>query len=142
MMLLTAVVLIIGFVALAGMVARVSQLAGQAAREQNRPMLREVEPMLGAVNDAIATGLPGATPPVVAGTAAFDDALVDVLRHLRATEAGQSILLDWTIVCTPPTAPATQWTGYASLTLNDGFLQVTVASSLFNRPTACTTLSG
>ncbi|MEA3203799.1 MAG: hypothetical protein QOI63_1478 [Thermoplasmata archaeon] len=147
MMLLSAVVLIIGFIALAGMVGRVSQLATQANREQNRPLLREVEPMLGAVNVAIdstaaPTGKGLGAAGLTVGTAAYDDAVVSLLRHLVQVEAGQGFLMDWSLVCVAPTAPATQYTGYASVTLNDGALQVTVRSNAFDRPTLCSTLTG
>ncbi|HUR64586.1 MAG TPA: hypothetical protein VM241_08910 [Candidatus Thermoplasmatota archaeon] len=146
MMLLAAVVLIIGFVALGGMVSRVAQLAGQASKEQDRPLMREVDPLLGALNAAVDSG-PAAKglalyTGVSQGSAAYDNAVLALLRSLRQVEAGQGILMDWSLVCTPPTAPATQYTGYASVTLSDGFLQVTVRSIAFNRPSACTTFSG
>jgi hypothetical protein len=144
MMLLSAVVLIIGFVALAGMVGRVTQLAGQANREQDRPLLREVEPMLGALNAAVdptaaptGTGLGAVTPAIPSPSAAYDDAVVDILRHLRQAEAGQGFLMDWSLLCLPGTG-----TGYASVTLNDGVLQVTVRSNAFPRPAPCLAFSG
>jgi Tfp pilus assembly protein PilV len=145
MMLLAAVILVIGFVALAGMVSRVSQLASQASREQDHLLLREVEPMLGAVNAAIdptaaptGKGIGAYAPPVAYPSAAYDNAVAGILRHLRQVEAAQGIFLDWRLVC----VAGTPNTGYAAITLNDGSLQVTVRSNPFNRPAPCTPLAG
>ena len=140
MMLLAAVVLIIGFVALAGMVSRVSQLASQTTKEQDRPLLREIEPMLGAVNSAIDSsatgrGLGSIAPAITYPSAAYDNAVAALLRHLRAIEAGQGILMDWTMTCGGASS-------YATITLSDGFLSVTVRSNSFTRPPACSPLSG
>jgi hypothetical protein len=139
MMLLAAVVLIIGFIALAGMVGRVGQLAGQSTKEQQRPLVREIEPMLGAVNLAIATpssGLQSITPALT--TAAYETAVTGILRHLRQIEAGQGFLMDWTLDCSTAAVPST---GIAKITLYDGALKVTVVSNSFTRPN-CNVISG
>jgi hypothetical protein len=145
MMLLAAVVLIIGFVALAGMVGRVTQLAGQAGREQDRPLLREIEPMLGAINGAIGklgTDFGGASPPIpnpaTTPSTAYENAVMGMLRHLRQVEAGQGILMDWSLDCATAGDAST---GVARITLNDGSLQVTLQSVQFRR-LACTAMTG
>lgn len=132
MMLLTAIVLLLGFVALAGMVSRVSLLAQQAGREQDRPLLREVQPLqngLGAALDPAPSGKGLGSLGLVAGTAAYDAAVRGVLEHLRQLEASRGFIARWTLACDGGD-PAR---GYAELTLSDGELHVTLRSKV---PTA------
>lgn len=53
MMILSAVVLVLAFIALAGMVARVSQLASQTTAESDRVILSDVAPLAAALDASI-----------------------------------------------------------------------------------------
>ncbi|HUR25156.1 MAG TPA: hypothetical protein VM327_03970 [Candidatus Thermoplasmatota archaeon] len=55
MMMLSAIVLLVGFVALAGMVARVNQLGNQTGIEARHAILDQVDPMSDAIDRGIAT---------------------------------------------------------------------------------------
>jgi hypothetical protein len=144
MMLLAAIVLLLGFIALAGMVSRVSLLAQQAGREQERPLLREVGPLktgLDAMMTTLRTNYTTATPPITSGSAAYEAALRGLLDHLRQLEAARGYVLRWSITC-DNVADAT--TGHAFVTVSDGELQVTLKSAAFTRPASplCPALSG
>jgi Tfp pilus assembly protein PilV len=58
MMILSAVILLIGFVALAGMMGRVNQLGSQTSTENEQALLKEVGPMADTLENAI-SGLLG-----------------------------------------------------------------------------------
>ncbi|HUR62055.1 MAG TPA: hypothetical protein VM286_06795 [Candidatus Thermoplasmatota archaeon] len=146
MMLLTAIVLLIGFIALAGMVSRVSLLTQQAGREQDRPLLREVEPLqrgLNAALDPAASGKGLGSMGLTPGTAAWDAGVQGVLQHVRQLEAERGFIARWTLECDGGLTS----NGFATFTISDGELKVTLKSKVpgatgyFARPT-CTTLSG
>lgn len=118
MMMLGAIVLVLGFLALAGMIARVQMVGSQTGREQQRPVLLEVAPMKEGLQDAI-SGLSAAgyTP----GTAAYDAAVAGLMQHMRVLEASRGFLFESTLACAG--SPAT---GTAIVTLSDGDLWVSV----------------
>lgn len=151
MMLLTAIVLLIGFIALAGMVSRVSLLAQQAGREQDRPLLREVEPLqkgLNAALDPSATGKGLGSMSLTQGTVAYEAAAQGVLEHLRHLLAERGFIARWTIDCDLTAGVKDPLKGYATMLVNDGELQVTLkskpstATPYFSRPSCATVLSG
>lgn len=53
MMILSAVILLLAFIALAGMVARVSQLAARTTAESDRVILSDVAPLADAIDESI-----------------------------------------------------------------------------------------
>src|SRR5687768_18565674 len=55
MMVLAAVLLVIGLIALAGMVARVNQLGSQTAVESNQAILGELAPLSDAIDTSVTT---------------------------------------------------------------------------------------
>jgi hypothetical protein len=135
MMLLAAVILLIGFIALAGMVGRVSQLGVQTGREQQRPILLEVSPMKAGIDAAIARLVSelGFQDDTTAHRAIYEAAIKATLDHLRALEASRGFLLEYTLGCATPGDPTT---GHATVSLTDGELWVQVQSAAFKRP-AC-----
>ncbi|HEX2065941.1 MAG TPA: hypothetical protein VHI93_03930 [Candidatus Thermoplasmatota archaeon] len=146
MMLLTAIVLLLGFIALAGVVSRVSLLAQQAGREQDRPLLREMQPLqkgLSAALDPSPAGKGLGSMGLAQGTPAYDAAVRGVLEHLRQLEASRGFIARWTLACEGGSAA----NGYADVTLSDGELQVTLrakvptATGYFARPD-CTVHTG
>lgn len=54
MMILSAIVLLVGFIALAGLVSRVNQLAAQTATESRQAILDQVAPLAEAIDSGIA----------------------------------------------------------------------------------------
>lgn len=136
MMLLSAVLLILGLLALAGMVSRVSQLSSQAGREQDRPLLREIEPMMTGLDGAISRLGTDFGAGMAPGTSAHQNATVGLLAHLRQLEASRGMVMEWTLTCTNGN-PTTG--GVAVVTLGDGELSVTLQAKLFKRP-SCTVL--
>lgn len=138
MMLLSAVVLIIAFVALTGMVARVSQLGKATARERTTPTLLAVEPMIDGVDRAIQElggkyNMANATQ-----VRAYQNATIAMLDHLQLVQAGQGYWVSYTLGCATP-GDAT--TGRVTLSLDDGHIRVSVVSVTFTRP-SCTTVTG
>jgi hypothetical protein len=115
MMILTAVILLIGFIALAGMVARVNQLSSQTAIESERIILREVGPLAESMNSAIcklkestlskpnvADGVTTlGSPTITSATAAFTEADIGMVV------AGTGILPSSRIIAVPSATSAT-----------------------------------
>lgn len=93
MMLLSAVVLIFAFLALAAMVSRVSQLASTTGQDQDRPILLEIDTVQGTVDDLILNLQQ--VSPALNGTSSptFGQALQDSLRHLAQLERGRGFRL-------------------------------------------------
>jgi hypothetical protein len=115
MMLLSAFVFVIGLLALSAALSRVSLLAGETLREQDRPVIAHVTPMVEAVDAALLRLETEFQPTLVPGTAEYDAAIEGLLRHLEAIEAEQGFVLDWSLDCETPD-PAT---AYANLVLRD-----------------------
>jgi hypothetical protein len=147
MMLLTAIILLIGFIALAGMVSRVSLLAQQAGREQDRPLLREVEPLQKGLNDALDTsasgkGLGSITGLYVSPYTSYDGAAKAVLEQMRQLEGARGFIARWTMDCDLTSGAKDVAKGYATLSLSDGELRVSLKSAYFTRPAGCPVYSG
>lgn len=136
MMLLTAFVLVIAFVSLTAMVARVAQLGKTTARERANPAIEELQPMVQGANDAIAA-MYGKYRPIGSAAEAnktlYEAAVVAELNQVKAIEAGRGYVVTWRIVC------VTGGNGQALLTLDDGTMQVTVRTTTYPRPTAACT---
>jgi hypothetical protein len=137
MMILGAIVLILGLVALAAMVSQVGQLAGQAGREQDRPLLREVEPMVQGLNTALTRLSDPAWSNLTAGSATYTAAVAGLLDHLRLLEASRGFVLDHALSCQATADPNVQ-SCVAVLGLTDGELCVEVRSQavLLRNPAA------
>ncbi|MCA1811530.1 MAG: hypothetical protein LC623_05915 [Halobacteriales archaeon] len=145
MMLLTAIVLLVGFVALAGMVSRVSLLAHQAGREQDRPLLREVEPLqkgLNAALDPASTGKGLGSMGLTAPSVAYESGVKGVLEHLRRLQAERGFISRWTVDCDLTAGVKDTAKGFARLLVSDGELQVTIKSTPYFARTSCAVLSG
>ena len=100
MMVLAAVLLVIGLIALAGMVSRVNQLGSQTGVESDKAILDEVVPLQDAIDKAISTlqrrtftGTIAATTPttVTSTTSIFADS--DVGLNVTITTAGSTTAL-------------------------------------------------
>lgn len=94
MMILAAVLLVIGLIALAGMVARVNQLGSQTAVESNQPILGELPPLADAIEDGVAELLDGRTVASVTGTAGnptLTGPSVAGGAGFRSTDVGQAV---------------------------------------------------
>jgi hypothetical protein len=87
MMVLAAVLLVIGLIALAGMVARVNQLGSQTAVESNQAILGELPPLADAIESGVIDLQSGRTVTVtyVAGQASLVD------TEFTAGDIGQTI---------------------------------------------------
>lgn len=117
MMILAAVILVIGLVAVAAMVARVGQLAGEAAREQDRPVLRESDPLMAGLALSIARLTDPSWGGLKSATVAYDDAVAGVLAHSRQLEASRGFQLEYSFNC----SGASFW---AVVSLSDGDINV------------------
>lgn len=97
MMLLTAFVLVIGFVALSGMVARVAQLPEETRQATDRPIYieskavaRGIEGMLERINDVTAVDESGDT---VNYPQAYLDNVNDAAAHMERLESARGFRL-------------------------------------------------
>lgn len=221
MMVLAAVILLLAFVALAGMVARVAQLASQTTAEKDKALLDEIGPLSQSLDASICqlkastittkTGItatwtsgsmalsnlnpdltasdigmtikgagiptgtrivaipspgdtatmsqaatqPGSgaeitlTPCLPQGASSFghgptttpalEDAIIEMLQHIRAIEARHGFWMEWRVECQDLDAAK----GRAVVSLSDGTTWVEFTSTvLFPRPSACTPVSG
>lgn len=101
-MLLAAVVLILAFLALSAMVARVSQLGSETGQDQSRPVLLEVEAVQSAVDDLL-VHLQTVTPTLNAtSTPTFQTALQAGLRHIAFLESARGFRFEFG---GPPVSP-------------------------------------
>lgn len=92
MMVLSAVLLVISFVALAAMVGRVNQLGSQTASESRKVILDEVGPLADSMNAAIRGFGGGRT---VAATWAVDDTLITgPAGSFTTADVGRRVFLD------------------------------------------------
>ncbi len=138
MMMLAAVVLLVGFIALAGMVARVGVLGAQTGREQQRAMFLELDPMIDGVNDAVSRlESEGGFEPLTDddNAALYEDAIRGVLEHMRRLEASRGFLFEYQFGCATPGDPNT---GYVAVSLADNESWIEIRSELFRRATTAT----
>lgn len=135
MMMLAAVVLVVGFIALAGMIARVGELGTQTGREQQRALLLEVGPMKEGLDDAMARLLTeaGHSTATEEGKVRYEAAIEGVLAHMRLLEASRGFLMEYELRCATAGDPAT---GYVEVTIWDSELMMQVRSATFVRPAA------
>jgi hypothetical protein len=119
MMVLAAVLLVIGLIALAGMVARVNQLGSQTAVESNQAILGELPPLADAVEDGViglmdaraipSTTLTAASPAISTTTPlAFTSSDIGLAVTGTGLPAGARILSVESPTDATLTAPATQ----------------------------------
>jgi hypothetical protein len=149
MMILAAVLLVIGLIALAGMVARVNQLGTQTGVEADKAILDEVTPIQDALDAGIGDlrggrsftacwGLTTATTQVTTTTAQFSQQ--DEGRHVTGTNIpAQTYILDYrsptlVILSAATTSPGAQGScssGYGEGTLAvDQFTGIATASAI------------
>jgi len=127
-MLLTAILLIIGFVALTGLVQRVNQAGSTTAHVQDDPILLEVNQLSKAVDAAIEAHKANATEWGVAeDSAAFRDALAASLDHLVLIERARGFRMEHTFVQEVPLL-----TGQVEVTLQDSRTRLTFQSDTFS----------
>lgn len=117
MMLFAGVVLLLSFIALAGAVARINQLATQTVQEQDNPLLFEVEAVLGGIDGAIvALEETHASDPT-----GFEDNLTPVLDHLKVQESARGFLFSWCYA-----ADGAEWR--VDIVLHNGVTRVGISS--------------
>jgi hypothetical protein len=98
MMLLAAFVLILGFVALSGLVSRVGQLPGEITRAQADPIFLEAAPLRDLIDSVVAAdGLKARSADHAAMGPEFDDSLTALLGHVQALEGAKGYVYDWAI---------------------------------------------
>lgn len=91
-MLLAAIVLTVGFIALSGMLSRVAQLSGETVREQEDPVLLEMDVVAGAIamiSNTTIKAEPGCT-------ATTNETLVAAMAHLRFVESSRGFFMNYT----------------------------------------------
>ncbi len=128
MMLLAAIVLIMGFVALSALVARVNQLPPAIARDQADPIFLEVEPLDTVIAALLSPGGVEARSGFGQGTMEFEGALAEALSHVAALEAGRGFLYSWRL-CDGPIVMDNQ--AYLESTLLSFTAVFRIASSEF-----------
>lgn len=135
MMLLAAVILVLGFIALAGMLARAQQLGAATSKEQARPIRLEIGALKTGLDGAITsltTSVYGFKTDTEPHKQAYESAITGILEHERRLEASRGFLLEYKLACATAADPAT---GYAAVTLTDGELWVQLRTRTFVRPT-------
>jgi hypothetical protein len=142
MMILAAVVLLIGFLALAGMMARVSQVASQTAVDADRPILRAIGPLSSDLDQAIDRMVERA--PVGLGLnesgnattniPTLDNAVQGFMRHMQDILEKEGLFLDYDLDC------ASELEGRVVATLSDGETWIQIRSRPFPRVYACDTI--
>lgn len=95
-MLLTAVILIIGFIALAGMAGRVAQIPEKAVLDRQDIFFEEADRVVDGIQQAL---------DVYPTCDALDlDGLADTMAHMQFVEAGRGFAL-WSDVSCPDSDP-------------------------------------
>lgn len=139
MMILAAVLLVIGLIALAGMVARVNQLGSQTAVEADKPILGEVGPL----SDALETGLfvladarpvTGITTAVASTSLTFDSGDPILADEVGSAIQGTGIQPGTTIVAVSGTtatlsAPATVAVSGPTAEVQVGFFALSASTT-------------
>lgn len=136
MMILAAVLLVIGLIALAGMVARVNQLGSQTTVESNKAILGEVSPLAAALDVAVADLAASPFALTTATTPTLEQAIVSYVEHLQRLEAARGFILDYELTCTGVTNKSTGAGGNAAqgivvAHLSDGTVWVEVRSTVY-----------
>jgi hypothetical protein len=94
MMLLAAVLLVIGFIALAGLVSVAQRLGEETLQEEGSVVLLQTQPLLDLIDAAVAEAeKPERHGPAALGNDALDDAVEFAMQHLARIAAGQGIIL-------------------------------------------------
>lgn len=119
MMLLAAIVMVVGFVALSGMLARVAQLSGETVREQEDPVIVEMDVVANGIR-IVSNSTAAAHPDCTATT---NKTLADAMAHLRFVESSRGFFMQYeTPVCTD-LGPATDRIS-VTYALTDGLTRV------------------
>ncbi len=119
-MLLTAILLVIGFVSLSAVVIRVQDIGARTAQVQDAPLLRELDPLGDVVEEIVVAMKANHTQ----GTAAFDDNLTASLDHLKLLQQQRGHRLQANIVC-HATLPLV---AHVEIVLQDSTMQLTFRS--------------
>lgn len=135
MMMLAAVVLLVGFVALAGVVARVNQLASRTGTESGQSILDQAGPLARSIDSSVCRiiRMPNAACPAgqdhfnLTGTSYIraQNAVVTMLEQMQDLYAGHGVWLSYTIPCSTTPDPDT---GQVMATLSDGTVWVELRS--------------
>lgn len=148
MMVLAAVLLVIGLIALAGMVARVNQLGSQTTVEADKVLLRDVSPVNEVIDSSICRIIVRPTPDC--GPASLrhfglteeatsyilaEDAVKAMLEQVQRIEASHGIWMDYTITC----VGSDEDKGLVVAHLSDGTVWVEVRSSVYFPRASCDT---
>jgi hypothetical protein len=145
MMMLSAILLVIGFIALVGLVSRVNQLGARTSTETEQPILDKVGPLAEAIDAAVAKL--GATPAnggfnrTATSNPTWEAGVRGVMEHLQMMHARQGLLLDYELRCADGSTPSQ---GQVVARLTDGLVWVEVKSSAFfvRDGGSCTPLQG
>lgn len=121
-MLLAAVLLVIGFIALAGLVARVQQAGSRTATSQDNPLLLETGPLAAAVDDAVSSVKANFTL-LEHGSAAFEENLSVSLDHLVVLLRSRGYLVEHSFACSGVVA-------HVEVAAHDGRTRVTFGSTV------------
>lgn len=120
-MLLAAILLVLGLIALAGMVARVALLASVTSGEAGGSMLQQAGPLMVAAED-LPEDLQALGYPLCASDHAdFDAALDAALRHIGHVQGSNGFLFEYDATYDDPASP-TELT--VEFTLRDGRLEI------------------
>ncbi|MHB1261556.1 MAG: hypothetical protein ACYC2H_07550 [Thermoplasmatota archaeon] len=147
MMILAAVLLVIGLIALAGMVARVNQLGSQTTVEADKVLLRDVSPVNEVIDSSICRIIIRPTLPTPdCGPATLrhfnltetsyiraEDAVKAMLEQVQRVEASHGIWMDYVITCDGADAAK----GLVIAHLSDGTIWVEVRSSVYFPRASC-----
>ncbi|MFA5944909.1 MAG: hypothetical protein WC876_10640 [Candidatus Thermoplasmatota archaeon] len=145
MMILAAVLLVIGLIALAGMVARVNQLGSQTSVEADKAILNEVTPLQDSIDEVLCRITVNST----CGAASLrhfnltatsyikaEDAVRNALEQLQRMEAGHGFWMDYQITCVDGSGLLTaddsfSARGVAVVHLSDGTVWLELRSAVF-----------
>ena len=152
MMILAAVLLVIGLIALAGMVARVNQLGSQTSVEADKAILDEVPPVKDAIDASICRIIRRPTPDCGATSLTHfnlnatsyikaEDAVRNSLEQLQRMEAGHGFWMDYELTCVGGSGGSTA-NGLAVVHLSDGTVWIEVRSTVVFPRANCISVYG
>lgn len=96
MMLLAGVLLVIGFIALAGLVSVAQRLGEATLQDEGKAVVLEAGSVAVAIDEAI--GFLNATLADPVGSPGFDDQMNRTLRHMQLLEASRGYRFDFMVV--------------------------------------------
>ena len=133
-MLLTAVILLFGFAALAGMVARVAQLSDETVQESRRPTFLEAEAATKGLAHAMER-LELYLDPATAGDAVdYVAGVDDAVAHMAQIEAGRGFRFEATAAtCDDSSGDAVVEVSF-TLSRSDAYVAISVAHTLVGVP--------